>query len=188
MIDHMDQNLFPQSNGASQQFPDPTPRPSGPQSNTTSGVLGRIEQLLMRLLARPAIPTAGKEMLAAYLPWLVLMVGLVMLPIIITGILNSGLLATFTSIGTLVTNPAYWTGLVLFTVQFVLVVVAIIRLMARRLAGWKFVFVASLIGLATAVANAFAGFINPFVTTPLLLILSVAALYLLVLLRSYFPE
>lgn len=186
----MNPNLFPQSTGPSpaqsKQFPD-VKSAADPAKQSSGGLFG-LEQRLSNLLSRPALPTSGKDMLAEYFPWLALITAFVMFPIVLTGFLNSDLLSFTSSIGTLNTNPTYWIGLVLFTMQFALVAVSIMKLLHHRHTGWKHLFLSSLLGLLTAIASIFAGFANPVVIAPVLLLVSVASLYLLCQIRSYFAE
>lgn len=192
----MNPNLFPQSSTPSParevnspQFPGVKPPSDGLEPPAT-GKLAPIERKLHSLFARPAIslPTSGKDLLAQYLPWLALITGLVMFPIIVTGIVNGGIIGFLTSINTVNLNPAYWAALILFIVQFCLVATSVLKLLAHRRLGWKLIFFASLIGFFTLIANLFASFANPLVTTPVLLAVTIIALYLLFQIRSYFNE
>ncbi len=191
----MNPNLFPQPSGPAQspagppqQFSDPTHHSDTSLSQTSSDTPVPLENILSRLLAKPEIPRVGKDLLAEYFPWLALVVGLIMFPIIITGFLNSGIFGMISSTGALVANPAYWAGLILFTGQFILSALSVMKLVSHTRRGWRFVFWSSLLGVITAIANIFAGFIDPLITTPLLFALSAGSLYLLVQIRGYYTD
>lgn len=192
----MNPNLFPQTSGtgaqppnASHQSPDTSPRSNGlePPAN---GLIAPIERLLYKLFSHKAIamPTSAKDLLAEYLPWLVIIVGFVMFPIIITGIINSGAMGILTSISGIIVNPFYWATLVLFTAQFFCIVRSVLALLSHKRAGWKSLFWGTAFGVLTALTNIFAGFSDPLVTSTLLLGMTIVSFYVLFQVRSYFTE
>ena len=192
----MNPQLFPQTSSSDQQSASPHPSSGMPQPSNdemtppASGRFAGIERSLYTLFAKklPQMPTSGRDMIADYIPWLTLIMCMVMFPIILTAVINGGIIGIITSINEINKNPAYWITLVLFLLQFILMCVATWHLLAHRRAGWKALFVASLIGIVYTVTQIFSGFADPLVTTPVLLLLDCAALYILYQARGYYSD
>ncbi len=191
----MNPQLFPQSSTpgrtpSSSNAPSPQPPSSDGLSPPATGPLAGIERALYHLLCEklPQIPIYIRDMLADYLPWLVLITAMVMLPVLVVILINSGVIGIITSISTINSNPAYWATLVLFFVQFTLVCFGVWQLFLHRRRGWQLLFFAALIGGLSAISQIFSQFSNPFISTPVFIGVDVIMLYLLFQVRGYFIE
>lgn len=191
----MNPTLFPQS-GANQSFPTPssTPKPSTPikpdgLEPPATGPLAPVERKIYRLFTRPAVSMSIdiRDIVASYLPWLVIISAFVIFPLIATAVINSNTIGLL-SVGKPITNPAYWIELVILVAQFVLLIRSVLPLIHHRRIGWKRAFFATIFGCATPFAAAFANFTDPLVTLPVVIVVTIIALYLMSQVRSYFTE
>jgi hypothetical protein len=122
------------------------------KSDFSSG-MRQLEDILDQYLNKkaPAIPTAGKEALVKFAPYLAILSVIVMAPTII-GILGLGtFLAPFGLIsGALTGRPflglGYMIGVVFSIVMLVLSVLSINPLFKRERKGWLYMFYAVLLG------------------------------------------
>ncbi|MFZ2494794.1 MAG: hypothetical protein WAW60_03435 [Candidatus Saccharimonadales bacterium] len=193
----MNSQMFPHSSNSDKQNTPPPPVVQGVAKSSSdyitpppSGRFASIERAFYGIFAQklPQIPTVGRDLIAQYLPWVTLIMCMVMFPLILTAIINGGIIGIITSINEINKNPAYWVTLVLFLIQFVLMCIGTWHLLAHHRRGWKLLFVALLIGLIYTVAQAFSGFTNPLVSTPLLLLIGSISFYILYQARGYYTD
>lgn len=188
----MNPQLFPQTSGtAPNSAPSSMPSTSQSADDLTPPATGRlatIERRLNTVFAErlPQTSLTTRDMIAEYLPWITIIFCMVMFPIILTALVNGGLIGIVTSINTINTNIAFWLSLLLFTVQFGLMCFAIWHLLTRHRRGWKLLFAASLVGALYVIPSAFAGFYNPLIIVPVLIALLVVSWYVLYQVRAYY--
>ena len=116
------------------------------------------------------------------------MICFILAPLLLIGIAMGGFLGFITSFYEINTNLFYWLTIVLLIAQLALMGMAIPKLLREKRAGWKFLFIAAILGGVTVLANIFAQFVQPVLGTFVGFATFGVILYILFQARSYYTE
>jgi uncharacterized membrane protein YoaK (UPF0700 family) len=123
-------------------------KPGGVNYNEGMGIVEQLDRVLTEYLVKkaPALPVSVKEFIVNFGPWISLILGLLLLPLILAAF---GLGALFTPVAMMAGvrfGATYMLSILVAVVQMVLQFAAIGGLLKRQTGGWKLAFYGALVG------------------------------------------
>lgn len=115
--------------------------------------LTQLDETLELYLVKKApytLPDNIKELIVTYSPWVSLVLGIVLLPVVM-GLLGMGaILSPFAYLGGSRFGSLYMMSMIVSLVELVLYFVAIPSLLKRSMSGWRLVFYSTLLGAVSS--------------------------------------
>jgi hypothetical protein len=110
--------------------------------------LVQLDKALNEYLVKkaPGLPVSVKEFVVNFGPWISLVAGLLLLPVVLTVLGIGAVLSPFALMAGTRFGVNYWLGMLVATVQMVLQFVAIPGLMKKQMVGWRWAFYGMLVG------------------------------------------
>jgi hypothetical protein len=154
-----------------------------------SGPLAALEAWLYSVVYEKVpltLPVAFREWVVKYGPWITLVVGILLLPSLLTIFaVGSYVTSVYSAYVGVSAGPAYYIAMLVLLVEVVLMFAAISPLLKRRRFGWQLLFYSSTLSLVYAVFDAFGYGFNIF-TLIGGLIGAAVGYYVIFQIRSYY--
>lgn len=124
-------------------------------ANSNVSPLTQLEETLDLYFGKkaPALPTAWKEVIVKFAPWLTLFFLILSLPALLAVFGIGALLSPFSFLGGANGGVTYLVSMVLLAVSVVLEALAVPGLFKRSKSGWKFIFYSTLVSLLSNVVS-----------------------------------
>jgi hypothetical protein len=110
--------------------------------------IAKLDKVLTEYLVKkaPPLPESAKEFLVNFGPWISLVLGLMMLPVVLAALGIGAVLSPIAMMAGVRVGPGYWLGPIVAIGQMGLQFAAIPGLLKRQLSGWKLAFYGTLVG------------------------------------------
>jgi len=117
--------------------------------------MDQLDSVLNEYLVKkvPALPAAAKDFIVKFGPWISLVVGIMLLPLILAAFGLGALFGPVAMMGGVRFGATYMLSMLVAAGQMVLQFAAIPGLMKRQMGGWKLAFYGALVGAVYSIVS-----------------------------------